>query len=232
MTLARVLVPAEMTGRELARRHVAMGLLTLLPLAFYEASAHHSSHAAVIGGIAMAFSIAGASIFAALTARPVDQRLVLAGYRPYELLLGRLLLLELFGLLVALLFSVVIVLGTGPMDTGALVAGVVLVAVSSVPFGLAVGTLAPHELEGVLILIGVVGVQLTLQSTETLAKLLPFWGPERLIDHSLDPTIGLGAAIPVDLAYAAARFAVAAYLMQRRAPREGVSKSPGERRRM
>ena len=46
----------------------------------------------------MAFSIAGASIFVALTARPVDQRLILAGYRPWELLLGRLLLLELFGL--------------------------------------------------------------------------------------------------------------------------------------
>ncbi len=46
------------------------------------------------GGIAMAFSIAGASIFVALTARPVDQRLVLAGYRSHELLLGRLLLLE------------------------------------------------------------------------------------------------------------------------------------------
>jgi hypothetical protein len=70
-----------MTGRELVRRRVALGLLTALPLAFYGAQAHHSSHAAVTGGIAMAFSIAGASIFAALTARPVDERLVLAGLR-------------------------------------------------------------------------------------------------------------------------------------------------------
>ena len=62
----------------------------------------------------MAFSIAGASIFVALTARPVDQRLVLAGYRPYELLLGRLLLLELFGVAVSAVFSVVMVFGTDP----------------------------------------------------------------------------------------------------------------------
>ena len=122
----------------------------------------------------MAFSMAGASIFAALTARPVDQRLILAGYHPSELLLGRLLLLELFGLAVAAIFSVVIVLGTGPAHPWVLAVGVGLVAFTSVPFGLAVGALAPHELEGVLILIGVVGVQLTLESTQTIAKLLPF----------------------------------------------------------
>jgi hypothetical protein len=235
MSPARVLVPAEMAGRELARRRVAMALLTLLPLAFYEASAHHSSRAPVIGGIAMAFSIAGAAIFAALTARPVDQRLVLAGYRPYELLLGRLLLLELFGLGVAALFSVVMVLGTGPADAGALVGGVVLVAIASVPFGLAVGTLAPHELEGVLILIGVVGVQLTLESGQTLAKLLPFWGAERLIEHSLDPTIPLQAAIGVELLYGTGLFMLGAFLMWRRAPEInswGLSKTAGEPRRM
>ena len=218
MSRGRILVPAEMTGRELSRRRVALGLLTALPLAFYEASAGHSDHAAIIGGIAMAFSIAGASIFAALTARPVDQRLILAGYRPYQLLLGRLVLLELFGLVVAALFSVVMVLGTGPADTWALVAGVVLVAVTSVPFGLAVGALAPHELEAVLILIGVVGVQLTLDSTQTVAKLLPFWGPQRLIQHATDPTVSIGAAVPVGILYALALLALAVAITSRRAP--------------
>jgi hypothetical protein len=217
MSAARFLVPAEMTGRELLRRPVALGLLTALPLAFYGALAHHSSHAVVTGGIAMAFSIAGASIFAALTARPVDQRLVLAGYRPHELLLGRVMLLELFGLVVAGLFSIVMVLGTGSANPAALVAGVVLVAVMSVPFGLAVGTLAPHELEGVLILIGVVGIQLTLESTQTISKLLPFWGPQRLIQNSIDPTVATGAAIPVVLIYAAGLLGAAAYVMRRRA---------------
>jgi hypothetical protein len=166
----------------------------------------------------MAFSIAGASIFAGLTARPVDRRLVLAGYRPHELLLGRVLLLELFGLIVAAAFSALIVLGTGASDTWSLVAGVMLVAVTSVPFGLAIGALAPHELEGVLILIGVVGIQLTLESTETIAKLLPFWGAQRLIQHAIDPTVSIGAAVPVELLYTAALLAAAAYTTRRRAP--------------
>jgi hypothetical protein len=225
MSARRILVPAEMTGRELARRRVALGLLTMLPLAFYGALAHHSDHAVVTGGIAMAFSIAGAAIFAALTARPVDERLVLAGYRPGELLLGRFVLLEICGLLIGCLFSAVMVVGTGPSDPEALVAGVMLVALTSVPFGLAVGALAPQDLEGVLILIGVVGVQLTLDSTQTIAKLLPFWGPQRLLQHSIDPTVAIGAAIPVCLVYALVLLGVSAEIMRRRAPSSASPRS-------
>lgn len=216
--LARILVPAEMTGRELVRRRLALGLLTALPLAFYGALSGHSDRAEVTGGIAMAFSIAGASIFCALTARPVDQRLELAGYRPHELLLARLLLLELFGLLVAGLFSVIMVLGSGSAHAGALIAGLLLVAVTSVPFGLAVGALVPNELEGVLILIGVVGVQLTLDSTQLVAKLLPFWGSQRLLDYASGDVGSIGPAVVVDLGYALVLLAVGGYAGRRRAP--------------
>ena len=99
---------------ELVRRRVALALLTALPLAFYEAQAGHSDRAPVTGGIAMAFSLAGASVFTALTSRGVDQRPTLAGYRPIELLIGRLILLEAFGVAVAALFSIVMVLGSSP----------------------------------------------------------------------------------------------------------------------
>lgn len=219
MRLRRVIVPAAMTGRELLRRHVAMGLLTGLPLAFYGASVGHGAHhAAVTGGIAMAFSVAGASIFAALTARPVDQRLVLAGYHPYELLLGRLLFLELFGLVVSVVFSVVMVIGTGPQHPVLLGVGVELVALTSVPFGLAVGAVAPHELEGVLILIGVVGIQLTLDSAQTIAKFLPFWGAQRVIGHSVGVSAFTGIGPVVAIAYSGALLGVAAYIAHRRAP--------------
>ena len=90
----------------------------------------------------MAFSIAGASIFVAMTAGRWTSALILAGYRPWELLLGRLLLLELFGIAVAGVFSVVMIFGSNPGDPWLVAAGVGLVALSSVPFGLAVGELA------------------------------------------------------------------------------------------
>jgi hypothetical protein len=217
--LRRVIVPARMTGRELLRRHVVMALLTGLPLAFYGSSISQGPHhAAITGGIAMAFSVAGASIFAALTARPVDQRLVLAGYRPFELLLGRLLFLELFGIVVSTLFSVIMVLGTGPQHPVLLGVGVELVAAISVPFGLAVGALAPHELEGVLILIGVVGIQLTLGATQTIAKLLPFWGAQRVISYAVDVNAWTSVAPIAALVYPSLLLAAAAYIARARAP--------------
>jgi hypothetical protein len=217
----RIFVTAKLTGLELARRRIALGLLTVLPLAFYGGSVGRGGGAVITGGVAMAFSVAGASIFVALTARPVDPRLILAGYHPTELLLGRLLLLELFGVLVAGVFSVVMVFGSDPAHPWAVVAGVGLVALTSVPFGLAVGGLSPHELEGVLVLIGVVGVQLTLFSTQLMAKFLPFWGGQRLLDHSVNPGTAVGAAVPANLLYAAALFAIATYIMRRQAPSVG-----------
>jgi hypothetical protein len=166
----------------------------------------------------MAFSVAGASIFAALTARPVDQRLVLDGYRPFELLLGRMLFLELFGVVISTLFSVIMVLGTGPQHPVMLGIGVELVAAISVPFGLAVGALAPHEPEGVLILIGVVGIQLTLDSTQTIAKLLPFWGAQRVIGYAVDVTAWTSIAPLAALGYPTVLLGVAAYIAHARAP--------------
>jgi hypothetical protein len=221
MSARRIFVTAKLTGLELARRRIALGLLTALPLAFYGGSVGRGGNAVITGGVAMAFSIAGASIFVALTARPVDPRLILAGYHPTELLLGRLLLLELFGVLVAGVFSVVMVFGSDPAHPWAVVGGVALVALTSVPFGLAVGGVSPHELEGVLVLIGVVGVQLTLYSTQLVAKFLPFWGGQRLLDHSVNPGVAAGAAVPANILYAAALFAIATYVMRRQAPRVG-----------
>ena len=138
-----VLLPAEMAGRELGRRRTALGLLTLLPLVFYAASRSNTDYAPVLGGIAMAFSISGAAIFCVMSSRRLDTRLVLSGYRPRELMIGRLLLLESLGALVALVFSGVIVLGSSPGDPGELLAGVFLVTLCAVPFGLAVGALVP-----------------------------------------------------------------------------------------
>jgi hypothetical protein len=66
----------------------------------------------------------------------------------------------------------------------------------------------------VLILIGVVGVQLTLESTQMIAKLLPCWGPQRLLQHLIDSPVGVGAAIPVLLVYAVALLAASASIMR------------------
>jgi hypothetical protein len=103
--LARVLTVTEMQAHDLRRRRVAVGLLVALPLAFYFSllGQPEDPFVFVAGGIGMAWSVAGAALFSMLAARRIDPRLVLSGYRPHELLLGRLLLLEAFAL--ALLFA-------------------------------------------------------------------------------------------------------------------------------
>lgn len=180
----------EMHGRDLMRRHVALGLLVALPLCFYLASMGSGTHAVVAGGVGMAFSVSGATLFSILSSEEVDQRLVLGGYRPLDLLLGRLGFLAPLGLVIAALFSVLMVSVSHPDRPLLTWLGVSAVAVMSIPFGLAVGAAVPRELEGTLVLIGVVGMQLAVQPDSAVAKVLPFHGPEQIIRSSLDPVGG------------------------------------------
>jgi hypothetical protein len=209
---AQALTVAEMTGRELARRRLALALLTALPLVFYASSSGEGSHAAQVGAVAMAFSVSGAAIFTALSGRAVDQRLGLAGLRPISLLLGRLLTLAALGAGVAALFTIMLLLGSDIARPWTLVVGVQLVALVGVPFGLALGALAPRELEAVLAMIGVVGVQLSLHGTTTGAKALPFWGPERLVQIAGGDPYDAAPALVVSVVYALALLALAALL--------------------
>jgi hypothetical protein len=200
---SRVWAAALADLHQLWRRWRALVLLTGLPLAFYAASSGHNPHAAVVGGIALAFSLTGAPIFASITSRAADQRLVLAGYRPPELVLARLLVLEAYGAIIALAFTAAMVAHSHPPHTALLVAGVVMVGLVAVPFGLVLGGLLPSELEAVLVMIGVVGIQLTLDQTARVAKLLPFWGPRQLLEGSLGTPISTPHAVWVGVGYAA-----------------------------
>ncbi|MCU1354836.1 MAG: hypothetical protein JWM89_254 [Acidimicrobiales bacterium] len=184
-SLQRILIMAEMHGRDLTRRHAALGLLVALPLSFYLASTHDGSQAISAGGIGMAFSVSGATLFSVLSSRQVDQRLVLGGYRPAELLIGRLLFLGPLGLVIAAGFTVLMSTVSHPQRAWVLGLGVGMVALQSVPFGLAVGSALSRELEGTLVLIGVVGMQLAVGVTSAVSKVLPFYGPRRLIEASL-----------------------------------------------
>jgi hypothetical protein len=192
-SLRRILIMAEMHGRDLTRRHAALGLLVALPLAFYLASRGSGDQSVVAGGVGMAFSVSGATLFSILSSTEVDQRLVLAGYRPLELLLGRVFFLAPLGTVIAVAFSTVMVVGSQPTRPWLTFLGVEAVALLSIPFGLAVGAAVPRELEGTLVLIGVVGMELAVGPDSAVAKVLPFYGPQQLISSSLSeagPIVG------------------------------------------
>ncbi len=181
----RILIMAEMHGRDLTKRHAALALLVALPLSFYLASSGNGEKSIVAGGVGMAFAVSGATLFSVLSSGEVDQRLVLAGYRPHELLLGRLLFLAPMGVAIAGGFSLLMTTVSHPDRPWLTFLGLAAVALASIPFGLAVGAAVPRELEGTLVLIGVVGMQLAMEPSSPVARILPFYGPRQLIAASL-----------------------------------------------
>ncbi len=200
-SLSRIVMMAEMHGRDLVRRHVAIALLVALPLSFYLSSIGEGRDAVGTGGVAMAFAVGGATVFSALSSSEVDQRLVMSGYRPIELLLGRLLFLCPFGIVIAGLFTALMSLISHPENAGVLLLGVCAVAAIAVPFGIAVAAIVPRELEATLVLIGVVGIQLAVRSSSVVAEALPFYGARLLIEAGLAGRGGIALPLLRTAAY-------------------------------
>ena len=217
MTAAHVLTVAEMQGRELLRRRVALGLLVSLPVAFYLTTAGQDddAFALVSGGIGMAWSMAGAALFAVLASRRTDPRLVLGGYAPAELLLGRLLLLGALALVILAGFAALIAAITRP-DVSLLVLGLALAALVGIPLGLAVAALLPRELEGTMAIIGVVGINMSITPDNFLASFLPFYGAAKLLHASAGVDYAALPALAHGAVYAAALFVVAVVAWTRR----------------
>lgn len=216
MTITRILAVAESQVRDLTRRRAAMIILVMLPLAFYLSVGPETAFASVAGGTGMAWSVAGAALFLALAARQTDQRLVLAGYRPLEVLAGRLLCLEGLAFVLVAVFSVLMLTLSAPTSPGALVLALVLTAAIAVPLGLAVAALLPRELEGALTLIGIVGIEMSLPVDSDLAPVLPLYGPLRLLDAARAAGTDGGLPILHAVVTTVVLLAVAAVLWWRR----------------
>jgi hypothetical protein len=217
-SVARVLTVTEMQAHDLRRRRVAVGLLVALPLAFYFSllTDPEDPFVFVAGGIGMAWSVAGAALFSMLAARHIDPRLVLSGYRPHELLLGRLLLLEGFALLLLVGFSALIEILSPAKEPAALVVGLALAALIGVAVGLAAAAVVPRELEGTLAIVGVVGVNMSVPPDVALAPALPFYGAADFLHRAAGASDAGARALAHALGYTAALLAVAIVFWARR----------------
>jgi ABC-type polysaccharide/polyol phosphate export permease len=206
---------AEMQTRDLVRRRAAVLLLAGLPMTWYVAEAASGvSYAVGTGVLGMAWSAAAAALFAVLGARRVDQRLVQAGYRPRDLVVGRLVALLGISTLLAVLFGVVMTIGSRPARVGDVFLALLLTTVVSTPMGWLIAALVPRELEGTLLLIGLVGLQVSIPIGGP-EWLVPYWAPLRLTDYDRSP-IGPGWPILHALAWAVLIAVVAIALWRRR----------------
>jgi hypothetical protein len=209
------LLLARIQARDLLRRRLALALLITMPLVFFLVtfSTETSDHAwsSMSGAIGLGFAVAGASFFAMLAARGVDPRLVLAGWRPWQLILGRLLMLYALAVVIAAAFLALMWPLWTPPNPAALILAVVATALVSVPLGLAVAAVLPRELEGTLIVIVLIGIQMSLPATSSAGPYTPLWGAQRLTEvaatggHLTTPllhALGWAAAVLLVAAFA------------------------------
>jgi len=144
-----------------------------------------------------------------LPARAADQRLALAGYRPAVLITGRLVVLEAASIGISLITASVMIAGTGPTHPADVFAGVILTGIAAVPLGLALGALLPRELEAVLILIGIVGIQITADPDTVISGLLPFHAASQLLDAAAGAPATFWPRLALTTAYSAVLLAIA-----------------------
>ncbi len=192
----RTLVVAEMAVREIARRRSVLLLLALLPLAFYlsrRGDAYWQSVRFVSLGIGWALSTA--ALFAGSGARGMEPRLRLSGYRTRQLFVGRLLALWAIGAVLAVPYWLLVRLDLEQVRHGPMALVLALTVLVSAPFGLALSGLLPRELEGMLVLLTVVAMQMMLDPAGTVAHALPFWFSREIGIYVIESNAGTGHVV-------------------------------------
>ncbi len=184
--LSTAFVVAELQARDLLRRRAVMTLFVLLPAAFYYSVPATEDYSLIAGLIGVSWAVSAAGLFGILGWRGVDPRLMLVGAKPAQGLLGRLLLLQALGVGLVAIFAPQFLWRSADLivHPPILVAALVTMAVVSVPLGLAIGALVPRELEGTLVLIGIVGVGMSVPPDSVGAQWLPLWGALELVLQS------------------------------------------------
>jgi hypothetical protein len=128
------------------------------------------------------WALAAAGLFSVIGSGARDRRLVLAGFRPWEIMLARLLILLSIAVPVSLL-PVAIIAGfstLAPPSIGLVWLGSFFAAAVGAAIGLIVGSLLPRQLEGTILLIGIIGTEISIPLTISLRHYLPLFGPQAL----------------------------------------------------
>ncbi|WP_259390616.1 ABC transporter permease [Actinomyces sp. 2119] len=180
---------AQVTVHELFRRRGALALTLLLPLTFYLVRLDTHWTALRLLAMGLGWAVATLALFTQVSSRLIDRRLVVAGARPQSLWAGRHLAVLLLGWVVAVVYAA-LVLGTAGDDLehpGAVVVMLVLTATAAVPLGSLVAALVPRDLEGAMLLLAVMAVQLLVDPEEEWTRILPLWSARELASYVVEP---------------------------------------------
>jgi len=205
-TFARTRTATAMALRDQRRRPLVIVLLVLLPSYVITRSVAETLstprriglpdgawatttmkqlHGAGMGGIAVAFAAALLGVFVMQSALGGDRRLVVAGYRPGEVIAARLVVLAVATGLVVAVSAVVTALNFTPASWAALIAALALIGLIYAALGALAGALLDKLAATYLILfvvitdLGVVQNPMFRPSPGPGAWALPGYGPSR-----------------------------------------------------
>ena len=181
-TAATTALVALITLRELTRRRGALALATLLPLTFYLVRLETHWTAIRLLSIGLGWATATLALFTQVSSRSVDRRLTVSGAPPAVLLLGRYLAVLGLGWTIGLLYSCLVLTTIGDELThpGAVPVMLLLTATVATPLGSLAAALVPRDLEGALLLLSIMAVQVLVDPTEDWTRILPLWSTREL----------------------------------------------------
>ena len=181
-TAATTALVALITLRELTRRRGALALATLLPLTFYLVRLETHWTAIRLLSIGLGWATATLALFTQVSSRSVDRRLAVSGAPPATLLLGRYLAVLGLGWIIGLLYSglVLTTIGDELTHPSAVPVMLLLTATVATPLGSLAAALVPRDLEGALLLLSVMAVQVLVDPSEGWTRVLPLWSTREL----------------------------------------------------
>jgi hypothetical protein len=177
MNLRRTMAIARAHARELVRRKLAIILLLALPLAFY-LLAGDDGLAISFATVGFGWSIAIMSLFSTQSLRAIAPRLALLGFRPVEIVAGRVLCIAGYGAAIGTLLFLFLQADEVVRSPSHLAVALGFAVVGSGTAGLAVGAVSDRQTETMLFLIGLVSLTLVAPSASTFAELLPMFATD------------------------------------------------------
>ncbi|MDI6643364.1 MAG: hypothetical protein QMD95_04890 [Candidatus Hodarchaeaceae archaeon] len=118
-----------------------------------------------IGLMGIAWAVGVAAFYTMTGSIHKDKRLVLCGYRSWQILGARLILLMGIALLVSIIPLILFVPTIAPLHPELVWLASFLVGLIAVEIGLFIGTLIPRPTEGVLVLVALFGIGMSLPGT-------------------------------------------------------------------
>lgn len=189
--MIKVWTVAELALREILRRRSVLVILALLPLAFYLSRRDdHLGQSIRFVCLGIGWALSTAALFAGSAARGIEPRLRLSGYRTHHLYLGRLIALWTVGIGLSVPYFLLVRFDQQDVRYAAIALIMALTVAVAAPFGLALSAVLSREMEGTLVLLAVVGLQMIMDPANGVSRALPFWFSREIATYAIDHTDG------------------------------------------